>query len=88
MKKNNNYHLILLIILCGALISSSLGLIISYLLPNGVVKDFFLLSKMLGWSPFFVDLFIFNFTVGLYINISVLSILGMFISWYFLRYFK
>ena len=78
----------LLIIICGALISSSLGLIIAYIIPDGVVKDFFLLSKLIGWDPFFVDLFIIDFTLGLHINISVLSILGMFISWYFLRYFK
>ena len=88
MRKKNHYFFLLLIIICGALISSSLGLLVSYILPNGVVKDFFLLSKMIGWDPFILDLYIINFTLGLKINISVLSILGMFISWYFLRYFK
>ena len=88
MKKPNNYYFILLVVVCGALISSSLGLFISYVLPVGVVRDFFLLSKMIGWDPLIIDLFVINLTVGLYINISVLSILGMFIAWYFLRYFK
>ena len=88
MRKPNNYFFVLLVIICGALISSSLGLVISYILPVGVVRDFFLLSKMIGWDPLIIDLFVINLSVGLYINISVLSILGMFISWYFLRYFK
>ena len=88
MYKKNNYYYILLIIICGSLISSSFGLIISSVFPLGVVKDFFLLSKIIGWEPFTIDLFIIKFTTGLYINISVLSSIGMFISWYFLRYFK
>ena len=88
MYKKNNYFFIILIIICGAMISSSIGLIISYVVPDGVVKDFFILSQMIGWKPFTIDLFIINFTTGIYINISVLSIIGMFISWYFLRYFK
>ena len=74
--------------ICGAIISSSLGLMISYIVPDGVVKDFFLLSKLIGWEPFSIDLFIMSMTLGMHINISVLSIIGMFISWYFLRYFK
>jgi hypothetical protein len=43
---------------------------------------------MIGWDPLIIDLFIINLTFGMYINISVLSIIGMFVSWYFLRYFK
>ena len=88
MLHKKNYHFILLLIICGAIISSAFGLIISFILPDGVVKEFFLLSKMIGWDPLIIDLFIINLNFGMYINISVLSIIGMFVSWYFLRYFK
>ena len=88
MDSKKSYYFILLVVICGSLIGTSLGLLISYIVPNGVVKDFFLLSKLIGWDPFYIDLSLMNFTLGLNINVSVLSILGMFISWYFLRYFK
>ena len=88
MNNKKSYYFILLIVICGSLIGTSLGLLISYIVPDGVVKDFFLLSKLICCDPFYIDLSLINFTIGLNINVSVLSILGMFISWYFLRYFK
>ena len=59
-------------------------------LPEGVVKDFFLNSTELGWgnSDEWIDLNIIKFKTGFYINVSVISLIGMMISWYFLRYFR
>ena len=44
----------------------------------------------LGWgsSDNWVDLNIIRFKSGFYIDISVLSLIGMLVSWYFLRYFR
>jgi hypothetical protein len=33
-------------------------------------------------------MFIFRFKTGLFLDISVTSILGLGVAWYFLRYFK
>ena len=76
---------------CGALIGTLLGELLGMLLPVGVVKDFFLTSRSIGWgiqSNNWIDLFIIRFKSGLFIDISVVSLLGMAISWYYLRYFK
>ena len=42
----------------------------------------------MGKSDEWIDLNIIKFKTGLYINVSVVSLIGMMISWYFLRYFR
>ena len=88
MRKNRNLGLVFLIIFTGAVIGTALSNFIGLILPVGVVKDFFLLSKPLGWNPFTLNLQIFTITTGFTIDISIISILSMLVAWYFLRYFK
>ncbi len=52
---------------------------------------FFLTSHSIGWGmrpDNWVDFFVLRFKTGLFFDISVVSLLGIAISWYFLRYFK
>ena len=82
---------IFLILLFGVIIGSILSQFIAAVLPAGVVKDFFLTSNSIGWGikpDNWIDLFVIRFKMGFFVDISVVSILGMGISWYFLRYFK
>ena len=82
---------IFLILFMGIITSIILGQLIGGILPEGVVKEFFLKSRSIGWgiqSNNWIDLFIIRFKSGLFIDISVVSLLGMAISWYYLRYFK
>ena len=88
MYRKRNLSYILLIIISGAAIGTALSILISFIVPEGVVKDFFLTSKPLGWDPFTMNLQIFIVTTGFTIDISIVSILGMLVAWYFLRYFK
>jgi len=88
MRKNRNLRFVIFIIFTGAVIGTALSIFIGLILPAGVVKDFFLLSKPLGWNPFTLNLQIFTITTGFTIDISIISILGMLVAWYFLRYFK
>ena len=88
MRKNRNLGLVFLIIFTGAMIGTAFSNFIGLILPVGVVKDFFLLSKPLGWNPFTLNLQIFTITTGFTMDISIISILGMLVAWYFLRYFK
>lgn len=88
MYKKRNLIFILLIILSGAVIGTALSILIGFIVPEGVVKDFFLTSKPLGWDPFTMNLQIFTVTTGFTVDISIVSILGMLVAWYFLRYFK
>ena len=81
---------IFLILFFGCIVGTALSQLLGAIFPEGVVKDFFLKSAEIGWgdSDEWIDLNVIKFKTGLYINVSVVSLLGMMISWYFLRYFR
>ena len=82
---------IFLVLLFGVIAGSILSQFIGTFLPDGVVKDFFLTSNSIGWGinpNNWIDLFVIRIKTGFFVDVSVVSILGMGISWYFLRYFK
>ena len=82
---------IFLVLFIGIIAGSILSQMVGAILPEGVVKDFFLTSRSLGWGiqpDNWVDIFVIRFKTGMFIDISVISLLGMVIAWYFLRYFK
>ena len=82
--------MVLTILLFGCIIGTALSQLFSILLPDGVVKQFFLQTTSIGWgdSSVSIDFNIIRFKSGFYIDVSVLSLIGMLISWYFLRYFR
>ena len=82
--------MILIILLLGCIIATAISQLFSIILPEGVVKQFFLQSISLGWgdSDGWIDFNIIRFRFGLYIKVSVLSLIGVMTSWYFLRYFR
>ena len=82
---------IFIVIFFGAISGSILSQFIGALFPAGVVKDFFLTSMSIGWGgnpDNWVNLLVVRFKTGFFVDISVVSVLGMSMSWYFLRYFK
>ena len=90
MNKKSIYFILLLIFL-GCVIGTALSLFIGFILPDGVVRDFFLLSKTFGFGASdrsWFDFGFLRFRLGFFFDVSVLSMIGIFISWYILRYFK
>ena len=82
---------IFLVLLIGVITSTILGQLLGGILPAGVVKEFFLTSRSIGWGlqpENWINFYVIRFKTGLFIDISVTSLLGMGIAWYFLRYFK
>jgi len=79
---------IFLILFFGVLSGSMISMFIGFLLPSGVVKDFFLMSQELGWQRTTLNLGVLRITTGFIFSLSVCSLMGLFISWYFLRYFR
>ena len=82
---------IFLVLFFGVIAGSILSQFIAAIFPPGVVKDFFLTSTSIGWGirpDNWIDLLVIRFKMGFFVDISVVSILGIGISWYFLRYFK
>ena len=89
MKKN--FGFIFSVILLGMLIGTIFSLFISFFIPDGVVKNFFLLSKSFGFGAAennWVDFGFLRLKLGFFFDISIVSIFGLFVSWYLLRYFK
>ena len=89
--QKRNMTFIFLVLFIGIVTSSILSQLIGGILPEGVVKDFFLTSRSIGWGiqpNNWVDLFVVRFKTGLLIDISVVSFLGIAIAWHLLRYFK
>ena len=93
MKSNQKRSIsfIFLVLFFGVILGSILSQFIGTFFPVGVVKDFFLTSNSIGWGikpDNWIDLYAIRFKTGLFVDISVVSILGLGISWYLLRYFK
>ena len=63
-----------------------LGEVLAYILPEGVVKEFFLRSAEFGLGPATLNLVILTFTLGFSIKLNVISVLGIGIAAYFLRW--
>jgi len=90
MKANEKRNLlfVFLVLFVGAAAGTALSSFVGFTMPDGVVRDFFLNSKPLGWDPFTLNLQIITLTAGFTIDIGVASIIGMAFAWYFLRYFR
>jgi hypothetical protein len=90
MQKKNLFF-ILIVVFIGCIMGTALSMFVSLMIPDGVVKDFFILSKSFGFGQNANNWLVvgpLRFKMGLFFDVSILSILGIFISWYILRYFK
>ncbi len=84
--RKRNVGFIIFIIIIGALIGSALGEIIAFVIPAGVVKDFFLNAITASIGPGTVDLILLKFTLGFAIKLNITGVLGVFIAAYILRW--
>jgi hypothetical protein len=78
---------VFLILIIGAIIGTALGELIAYLLPEGVVEQFFLKSATIGFDPFTVNLGIISFTLGFKFILNVIGIVGIAVAAYMLRWY-
>ena len=76
------------ILVLGAILGSLVGEILGFILPEGVVRQFFLLSKSIAVGPGTVDLIMFRFTLGLSITLNVISLIGIGVAYYLLRWWR
>ena len=77
---------IIFIIFIGALIGSALGEVLAFIIPAGVVKDFFLKSITASIGPGTHDLILLKFTLGFAIKLNITGVIGVFIAAYILRW--
>jgi len=77
---------ILVVIVLGAFIGTALGEVLAYILPQGVVKEFFLRSAIFSMGPATLNLVVFTFTLGFSFKLNVIGVIGIGIAAYFLRW--
>lgn len=90
--RRRDVKIIALMIFTGAIIGSLLGDLAAAILPESVVRDFFVLafdSSNYGLAePFVLDLHIFSITFGFTIRVNFMGVVGMGVAYYLLRYYR
>ena len=87
---------IFIVLFSGAVIGSVLGELIGWMMPDGVVKKFFLTGielDLAGLSGFDSGVMVLNFIVltlkfGLSVSLNFIGLVGLATAYYFLRYFR
>jgi hypothetical protein len=78
---------LVVVLVLGILIGGAVGEVLGYLLPEGVVKEFFVRSVTASLGPASVDLHAFAFTLGLAVNVNLMSVLGVILAAYLFRWY-
>ena len=91
--KKRSVSIIILVLFFGTFFGTLTGELLGWLLPESVVKDFFLKSinfSLGGYrgEPMTLDLIMFVIKFGLKVTFNFTSIIGFATSYYFLRYFR
>lgn len=87
MKQKKSVGAVLLILILGALIGTTFGEVIGLILPDGVVRQFFVKSIEPGFKPGELDLKVISITFGFQIKLNIVSILGIALAAYILRWY-
>ena len=84
-------------LLTGAIIGGVIGNLMGWMLPEGVVKDFFLTSFDLDFGTslagnengvIIIDLKIITLKFGMALSLNFTSVIGLATSYYILRFFR
>jgi hypothetical protein len=84
MARRRLSHIIVGIII-GGIIGSALSYFLSGIFPHGPVKNLFFSALKVGFKAAEVNLGFFNFTFGLGINITLVTVIFMFLAIYLLH---
>lgn len=85
--KRRGAGFILLVLLGGALLGSALGQLVGVLLPQGVVRDFFVKAVTPGLTqPMTIDLLVMTLTLGFTLKLNIVALLGVLLTAYLLKW--
>ena len=94
--KKRSIHIIILAIFLGAVFGGVIGNLFALILPESVVKDFFLTSITFDLGGFanndlgvlIIDLKTLVFKLGLSMSFNFTSVVGIVVAYYILRYLR
>lgn len=94
--KKRKLHIIVLSLFIGAIFGGVVGNIFSLVLPESVVKDFFLTSITFDLGGlvnndlgvFIIDLKVIVLKLGLSMSFNFTSVIGIAVAYYILRYLR
>jgi hypothetical protein len=81
-------RMLILFLFLGAIIGSAVGKLIAFILPDGVVKQFFIKSATIGFKPVAVNLGFINFTFGFEFILNVIGVVAIAFVAYLLRWYQ
>jgi hypothetical protein len=88
MARGRGIGFLLTVVILGVLIGGVIGEIIGLLLPEGVVKEFFLRSVKASLGPVTLDLHAFSITLGFGLKLNIVSMLGVCFVAYLFRWYR
>jgi hypothetical protein len=88
MARRHRLGFLLVVIIFGVFIGGVVGEIIDLLMPEGVVKQFFVSKVSPGFEPHLLDLGAFEITLGFRVHVNVISVLGVCLAAYLFRYYR
>ena len=83
--RHKSFGFLLFMIILGMIVGTAIGEAIGLMLPDGVVKSFFLRSVTTSLGPATVDLVAFTFTLGFSLNVNLMAVLGGVLAIYLFR---
>jgi uncharacterized membrane protein len=87
MTRQKKIGILIVMVVFGMIVGTALGEAIAVLLPEGVVKEFFLRSVLASVGPGTLNLVAFSITFGMSFKVNVMAVLGMILAAYMFRWY-
>lgn len=87
MTRQKRIGILIVMVVFGMIVGTALGEAIAVLLPEGVVKEFFLRSVLASIGPGTLNLVAFSITFGMSFKVNVMAVLGMILAAYMFRWY-
>jgi len=85
--RKRSLGILILFLFLGAIIGSALGKLVTFILPDSVVKQFFIRSATIGFDPVTLNLGFISFTFGFEFILNVIGVVGIAFAAYLLRWY-
>ncbi|MCP4725932.1 MAG: DUF4321 domain-containing protein [bacterium] len=82
------FRILLLYIILGAVTGSLIGEFAGWILPEGVVREFFTRSVVPGFDPINLNLIIITLTFGFTFKLNISGLFGIIIAVYILKWYR